>query len=171
MPDLDAPGVPALAGAISPGAARVPGSPEQGRGRRIRRAGEGGCGVVFWLAAGWLVLVAAAAIFAPLLPLPSPNAVDPFHRLSPIGTAGHVLGTDTLGRDVLSRLVFGARVSLTVGVSSALVGLLAGGALGMVAGFFRGWTEKVVMWAMDVVLSFPALVLLICVVAFVGHSL
>jgi peptide/nickel transport system permease protein len=126
---------------------------------------------VFWLAVGWLALVAAAAIFAPLLPLPSPNAVDPFHRLSPIGTSGHFLGTDTLGRDVLSRLAFGGRVSLTVGVGSALMGLLVGGALGMVAGFFRGPVEKLVMWAMDVILSFPALVLLICVVAFVGHSL
>lgn len=172
MPDLDTPpGGPALVDAISPGTAAVPGSPDQAAGRRIRRSGGGGYGVVFWIAAGWLVVVTAAAIFAPLLPLPSPNAVDPFHRLSPIGTPGHPLGTDTLGRDVLSRLAFGARVSLTVGVSSALVGLLVGGALGMVAGFFRGWAEKVVMWAMDVVLSFPALVLLICVVAFVGHSL
>jgi peptide/nickel transport system permease protein len=171
MPDLDAPpGVPALVDAVPPRAASVPGSSGQAAGRRIRRPRSGGFGVVFWLAVGWLALVAAAAIFAPLLPLPSPNAVDPFHRLSSIGT-GHFLGTDTLGRDVLSRLAFGGRVSLTVGVGSALMGLLVGGALGMVAGFFRGPVEKLVMWAMDVILSFPALVLLICVVAFVGHSL
>jgi peptide/nickel transport system permease protein len=172
MSDLGAPsGVPALVDAASPGAAPVHGAPDQAAGRRIRWPRGGGFGVVFWLALGWLVLVAAAAIFAPVLPIPSPNAIDAFHRLSPIGTPGHLLGTDTLGRDVLSRLAFGARVSLTIGISSALMGLLVGGALGMVAGYFRGWVEKGVMWAMDVVLSFPALVLLICVVAFVGHSL
>jgi peptide/nickel transport system permease protein len=138
---------------------------DAGNSRRV------GLGITFWIALAWLVLVALAALLAPVLPVPSPDAVDPFHRVSPIGTAGHLLGTDTLGRDVLSRLVFGARVSLTVGASSALLGLIVGGLLGMVAGYFRGWTEKIVMWAMDVLLSFPALVLLICVVAFVGHSL
>ena len=168
MPDLDAPpGVPALADDSSPGAAPFPVSSDEA----VRRPRQDWSGVVFWLAVGWVGLVAAAAIFAPLLPLPSPNAVDPFHRLSPIGTPGHLLGTDTLGRDVLSRLVFGGRVSLTVGVSSVLVGLLVGGVLGMVAGFFRGLAEKIVTWAMDVILSFPALILLICAVAFVGHSL
>jgi peptide/nickel transport system permease protein len=172
MPDLDAPpGIPTLANDQSPRAAPGSVSSHQAVRRRFHRLRRGRSGVVFWLAVGWLVLVAAAAIFAPLLPLPSANAVDPFHRLSPIGTPGHLLGTDTLGRDVLSRLAFGGRVSLTVGVSSVLMGLLVGGALGMVAGFFRGPVEKIVMWAMDVILSFPALILLICVVAFVGHSL
>jgi peptide/nickel transport system permease protein len=118
-----------------------------------------------------LVFATTVAIFASALPVPSPNAVDPFHRLSPVGTSGHLLGTDTLGRDVLSRLVFGARVSLTVGIGSALLGLLVGGLLGMTAGFLRGWLEGLIMWAMDVLLSFPALVLLISVVAYVGHSL
>jgi peptide/nickel transport system permease protein len=130
-----------------------------------------GYGIAFWLSATWLAIVVLSAIFAPLLPIPSPNELDAFNRLKPVGTAGHLLGTDTLGRDVLSRLIYGGRVSLTVGVVSVVVGLLVGGTIGMLAGYVRSWPERVIMWVMDVLLSFPALVLLIAIVAYVGHSL
>jgi len=128
-------------------------------------------GVLFWIAAGWLALVTLGAIFAPILPIQSPTLADPVNRLLTAGSSGHVLGTDSLGRDLLARIVYGGRVSLTVGVASVVVGLAAGGLLGMVAGYFRGLTERIIMWASDVLLSFPALVLLISVVAFAGHSL
>jgi peptide/nickel transport system permease protein len=116
-------------------------------------------------------VVVLGAVLAPVLPIRSPNALDAFNRLQAAGSPGHLLGTDTLGRDVLSRIVYGARVSLTVGASSVVVGLTVGGILGMIAGYLRGWTERVIMWAIDVILSFPALVLLISVVAYVGRSL
>ena len=130
-----------------------------------------GFGPVFWVATAWIVLVVLGAVFASVLPLKNPDALDPTHRLEAIGTSGHLLGTDTLGRDLLSRLVYGARVSLTVGAAAVAIGLAVGGFLGMLAGFRRGWIERVIVWASDVILSFPALVLLISVVAFAGHSL
>lgn len=143
-------------------------------GRREARATKrhsGQFGRVFWVAAGWIVLVAAAAVLAPVLPLADPAAVNPVNRLAGIGSPDHLLGTDALGRDMLSRLVYGARVSLFVAIVSALIGLIIGATLGTLAGFFRGVVESVTMWLMDVLLSFPALVLLICVVTFVGRNL
>lgn len=135
-------------------------------------AAEGGegYGVIFWISVAWIALVVFGAVFAGLLPL-QPNAIDPFQRLSPIGSPGHLLGTDELGRDMLARIIYGGRVSMTVGAASVAVGLIAGGIVGMVAGYRRGWLERVIMWLVDVLLSFPALVLLIAIVAFVGHSL
>jgi peptide/nickel transport system permease protein len=129
-----------------------------------------GYGVIFWVSVAWIVLMVFGAVFAGVLPL-QPDAIDPFNRLAPIGSPGHLLGTDELGRDMLARIVYGARVSLTVGAASVTVGLTVGGLVGMIAGFRRGWLERVIMWLVDVLLSFPALVLLIAIVAFVGHSL
>lgn len=129
-----------------------------------------GYGVVFWVSVWWIALMVFAAIFAGVLPL-NPTAIDPFHRLAPIGTPGHILGTDDLGRDMLARIVYGSRVSMTVGAASVAIGMVTGGVIGMVAGYRRGWAERVIMWFVDVLLSFPALVLLIAIVAFVGHSL
>jgi peptide/nickel transport system permease protein len=136
---------------------------------RVRRNAK--FGVVFWVSVTWLALIVFLAVFASLLPIPSPDALDPFRRLQGLGTNGHLLGTDDLGRDVLSRLVYGARVSLIVGAASFGFGLIVGGALGMVGGFVGGWLERLITWVMDVLLSFPALVLLIALVAYVGHSL
>lgn len=127
-------------------------------------------GVVFWASTAWIAAVVLTAVLAPVLPL-DPTTIDPVHRLLGAGSRGHVLGTDTLGRDLLARIVFGSRVSLVVGVSSVAIGLAAGTVVGMVAGYLRGWTERIVMWAVDVLLSFPALVLLISIVAFEGRSL
>lgn len=128
-------------------------------------------GVVFWLCVAWIGLVVFGAIFASVLPIPSPDALDPFKRLQPIGTPGHLLGTDDLGRDVLSRIIYGSRVSLIVGLTAFVVGIVVGGGLGMVAGQVGGRLEQLITWLMDVLLSFPALILLIALVAFAGHSL
>jgi peptide/nickel transport system permease protein len=127
-------------------------------------------GVSFWLAAGWLTVITLAAIFQPLLHLANPNLLD-------MGNQGagpsshHVLGTDSLGRDMLSRLVAGARISLTVGYGSTLLGMLCGGVIGLVAGYFRGRLEGVIVAAMDAVLAFPALVLVLAITTFVGHDI
>jgi len=126
--------------------------------------------VFFYLALSWLVLVVLCAIFANVLPIKDPNFQNIVLRLEPPGPGG-ILGADDLGRDVLARLVFGARVSLTVSLTAVLVGSIVGGTLGLTAGFFRGWYERLVMSAVDVLLAFPALVLLLALVAFVGQSL
>jgi peptide/nickel transport system permease protein len=136
-------------------------------GRRRR----GGRGVVFWLATGWLVFVVFVAITAPWLPIPDPSDQDLTNRLAPPFTEGHLLGTDGLGRDVLSRLAYGARVSLIISLAAVSIGTLLGGSVGMAIGYARGRVDAVVMWALNVVLAFPGLVLLLGLVAFVGQSL
>jgi peptide/nickel transport system permease protein len=133
--------------------------------RRTRRLGT-----LFWFAVGWLVLVFAAAALAGLLPLPSPTDMDMLERRAPI-SAMHWLGTDALGRDELARLIYGARISLTVGVCAPVIGLIIGGALGMLAGYFRGRFESLVVGSMDVLLAFPPLILALAVTAYLGQSL
>ena len=126
-------------------------------------------GNVFWLAAAWIALIVAAAALAELLPLPSPNEMDMlFRRMPP--DAQHWLGTDGFGRDMLSRLVFGARTSLTVGFVAPLIGLALGGAFGLLPGYFRGQFETLAMGGMDVLLAFPPLVLILAITAYLGQS-
>jgi peptide/nickel transport system permease protein len=133
--------------------------------RRTRRLGT-----LFWLAVGWTLLVLAAAALADVLPLPSPTDMDMLARRVPF-SAEHWLGTDTLGRDELSRLIHGARISLTVGLCAPVIGLVFGGALGMLAGYFRGRFETLVVGSMDVLLAFPPLILALAVTAYLGQSL
>ena len=83
----------------------------------------------------------------------------------------HWLGTDDLGRDVLSRLIYGTRISLTVGVSAVIVSLLTGGILGILAGYFQGWIDTLIMRLCDVLLSIPSILLAIAIVASFGSSL
>ena len=136
---------------------------------RARR--RGGRRVLVWLAAGWLAFVAVMAITASWLPLPSPDQQDLTNRLARPFTTGHILGTAGLGRDILSRLAFGARVSLTISLAAVSIGMVVGGSIGMVVGYVRGWADSLVMWAINVLLAFPGLVLLLGLVAFVGQSL
>jgi peptide/nickel transport system permease protein len=120
------------------------------------------------LVAGTLAGLAAAA---PLLPLPDPHATAPAARLLPAGTPGHLLGTDQLGRDLLARLVWGARTSLAVGAVAVLAAALAGSLLGLAAGYYRGWVEALLMRGVDVLLAFPYLLLALAIVAALGPGL
>jgi peptide/nickel transport system permease protein len=131
------------------------------RGRRL--------GPLFWAAIGWLVFVFAVAIFADVLPLPSPTDMDMLEKRAPF-SAEHWLGTDRLGRDELSRLIHGARISLVVGICAPVIGLVFGGALGMLAGYFRGRFESIVVGSMDVLLAFPPLILALAVTAYLGQT-
>ena len=127
-------------------------------------------GLTFWLSAAWLAVITLSALFYPLLHFANPNLPDLASQGAGPGP-DHVLGTDTLGRDMLSRLVAGARISLTVGYASTLVGMTGGAILGLAAGYFRGRLEGFIVAAMDAVLAFPALVLVLAVTAFVGHDI
>ncbi|NOJ38573.1 ABC transporter permease [Bradyrhizobium australiense] len=133
--------------------------------RKARRLG-----ILFWVAIGWMTLVFAVAVFAPVLPLPSPTDMDMLERRAPFSME-HWLGTDGFGRDELSRLIFGARISLVVGLCAPVIGLTIGGALGMLAGYFRGRFESVVVGSMDVLLAFPPLILALAVTAYLGQSI
>ncbi len=133
--------------------------------RRARRLGP-----LFWIAVGWMAIVFAVVILAPLLPLQSPFDMDMLERRAAF-SAEHWLGTDGLGRDELSRLIFGARISLTVGLCAPMIGLTLGGALGLLAGYFRGRFETLVVGSMDVLLAFPPLILALAVTAYLGQSI
>ena len=127
--------------------------------------------IFYYLALFWLALVVFAAVFADVLPLADPNFQKVRFRLSTPGQNGFILGADDIGRDILSRLAYGGRVSLIISITAVVIGSIFGGALGLTAGFFRGWYERIVMAIVDVLLAFPALVLLLALVAFVGQSL
>lgn len=126
-------------------------------------------GWFFWVCAGWLFLVIFGAVFASVLPLQSPTAQVDVPFLLP--SIHHWLGTDSLGRDLFSRVVYGARVSLVVGFGSITLGVLVGGFMGLVAGFLGGRTDNVLSALANIALAFPALVLLLAIVAFVGANL
>lgn len=116
-----------------------------------------------------LSLVILAAVFAPMVAPYSP--VDPTGVRFEMPSAEHLLGTDYLGRDVLSRVIYGARVSLSVAFPSVALALLLGGLLGIVAGFFGGWVDEVVMRILDMFFAFPVILLAITIVAVFGSSI
>ncbi len=116
-------------------------------------------GVGAWIALGWIVLVAGSALLAPILPLKDPQAQNVDLARQGIGKAGSILGGDSNGRDMLSRLAFGARSSLTVAVGSILLGLVIGGALGLIAGYYRGKIDTLISVLFDTMVSIPALVI------------
>ena len=136
--------------------------------RPVMRTGR--LGPLFWIAAAWLIFVFSVAALADLLPLVSPTDMDMLERRQPPSTT-HWFGTDGLGRDELARLIYGARISLTVGLCAPVIGITIGGAFGMLAGYFRGRFETLVVGGMDVLLAFPPLILALAVTAYLGQSL
>ena len=116
-----------------------------------------------------LVLVALAAIFADRL-----APYDPYKQIvrerKQAPSAPHYFGTDSLGRDVLSRVLYGGRISLRVGLFSVALGAMVGVPLGVLAGFFGGWLDGLVMRMMDVILAFPGLILLIWLATVLGQG-
>jgi peptide/nickel transport system permease protein len=132
-----------------------------GQTRRLR------LGWTFWFCIAWLAGLAIAAAAAGALPLSDPLATDIANRLIPPG-AKFWLGADQLGRDMLSRVVYGARVPLTVALGTTLIGAAFGLLLGLPAGYFRGGTETLLMGAADIGLAFPSIVLILLVVVYAG---
>lgn len=119
-----------------------------------------------------LVALVLAAIFAPWIAPNDPNSQNLLGRLKPPGTEArgflYLLGSDELGRDLLSRIIHGARVSLSVALLSVVLSGIVGTALGMAAGYLRGWTETMIMRLADIFLSIPAILLAIIMVAVLG---
>ena len=119
----------------------------------------------------WLAVLVLSAALADLLPLAAPDAQNVSGMLQPPGSADHPLGTDGLGRDLLSRIVYGSRISLMVALVAVAIGSVVGGLLGLCVGYLRGRLDSMVMGGVDVVLAFPGLVLLLTITAWVGSSL
>jgi len=151
---------------MAEGLVAAPGEAAAPRGRRSRalRVAFGGAGGV---GAAIVAVVTLAAVFAPWVAPYDPVALNPPARLHG-PSAENLLGTDQYGRDTLSRIVYGGRASLSVAGASTLFALLVGGALGVLAGFYRGWVDGLIMRVTDVLLSFPAILLAIALLAFLG---
>lgn len=126
-----------------------------------------------WMVVGLAIVavIAVLAILAPLLGLPDPDATDPARRLAAPGELGYPLGSDQLGRDLLSRLVWGGRISLIIGFVSAGLALVIGGALGLISGYFGGVVDNLVMRVVDTLMAFPYVLLAILLVAALGPGL
>jgi len=133
--------------------------------RRFARSGPAVAGAVV------LLLVVACVLAAPVLPLSDPDRTDILHRMARPLTPGHWLGTDELGRDLLSRVIWGTRLSLLVGVVAAALSSLIGSALGVVAAYYGRAVDTLVMRGVDMLMAFPYLLLALAIVAALGPSL
>src|SRR5262250_1465335 len=147
--------------------ASAPAEPAPSRARRTRALAVGG--------AAFVALLIAAALAAPLIAPADPIRQSLRGRLSVPTLEGadgkaHLLGTDHLGRDVFSRVIYGARVSLLVGFAAVVVGGLVGATLGLLAGFRGGWTDSMIMTLADAQLAFPFILLAIGIIAVLGPS-
>lgn len=133
-------------------------------------------GLRLWLSAGWLGLLCLVALFAPWIAPKDPLAQDLFlGRLPPFwmpgAEPGYWLGTDSLGRDVLSRIIHGARVALAVALIAGTITCLVGATLGLLAGFLRGWVDTVISRLIDIWMAFPPVLFSILLIAVLGPGL
>ncbi len=117
-----------------------------------------------------VVVFVVLALAAPILPMASPTATD-WGAIRQPPSAAHWLGTDEIGRDIFSRMIWGARASLMAGVVSVAIAVVIGVPLGLIAGYFGGWTDSVIARCTDALLAMPFLILAIALAAFLGPSL
>ncbi len=126
-------------------------------------------GPFFWFCVTWLTLLVLAAVFADLLPLKDPDQT--FAGTSREGPSGeHWFGNDNIGKDVMSRTIYGARRSLGVALSAQVIGFVVGGTIGLIAGYYRRRIEAVLTGGIDVLLAFPALILALILSIFLGQT-
>jgi peptide/nickel transport system permease protein len=125
------------------------------------------------LIAGLVMLGIAilAALLAPVLASQSPTAIDPLHPLAAPLSGGHLLGTDQYGRDLFSRILYGARIDLGIAFGATSVTLVGGTVIGLTAGYRGGWVDSLLMRLVDLFFAFPFLVLIIAIVAMLGPSI
>jgi len=124
-----------------------------------------------YLPGGLLIFIVLACFFAPLIfSMPSPNGGNLSQPDLPLFSPGHLLGTNGLGNDTLSRVLHGGQVSITVGLGATGIGLVVGSILGMTAGYFGGLIEATVMRILDTLLSFPSLILALAIADFLGPT-
>jgi peptide/nickel transport system permease protein len=135
------------------------------RGRQLARTLE------IAVPGGILILILAACFLLPLVyAIPSPTGGNPLNASLPFFSPGHLLGTDTVGNDTFSRLLYGGRADIEVGVGVTIIGLVVGGVLGAVAGYWGGVADAVIMRVLDVLIAFPALVIALAIAEGLGPS-
>lgn len=135
----------------------------------LHSLGKSRLGAGFWLSAAWVLFMLTVAVTAPLLPWQDPIRQD-YTALAEGSSWAHLLGTDHLGRDLLSRAVHGARVSFGIALTAPFIGMCFGLALGLCAGYFKGRVDTVVSVLVDTILAFPNIVLAIAVLFFMGAT-
>lgn len=140
------------------------------RSRRLRRSRAGRLNGRIAVASAMLVVVAILAVFAPIIAPFAPDATGVGTRLSG-PTGGHLLGTDQFGRDELSRMVFGARISLGVALGVTAFALVVGGPIGMLIGYRGGWFDSVVSRVIEVAFAFPSILLALVLTTILGPGL
>lgn len=133
-------------------------------------------GLRLWLSGSWLTLLFFAALFAPLIAPKDPLMQDLFlGRMPPFwesGTQpGFWLGTDSLGRDVLSRILYGARLTLIVAFFAGIITCIVGATLGLIAGYYRGWADRIISRFVDIWMAFPPVLFAILLIAVLGPGL
>jgi len=133
--------------------------------RRLRRD------KVTLVCAGILLLMLAAIVFAPLIAPHSPYQASMLRRLKPIGFPGYPLGTDELGRDMLTRLIYGGRLSWYLGITPVAIAFVVGGLLGVIAGFAGGWLNMLIMRVTDVFYAFPSVLLAVAISGALGAGI
>lgn len=139
--------------------------------RRKKNLSKKKINAYIWAGATLLAVLLVFLLVTPLLVELDPTTVHPSQRLSPIGTPGHILGTDHLGRDMLSRIVYGGRTTLISGVATALIAAVCGTAYGMFSAMSSKTVDIIAMRLIDLLQSFPSILLAILVVAFAGPGL
>jgi len=124
-----------------------------------------GLGFTAWFSIVWLTLLMLVSVFAGLLPIHNPDTAVDVPRLGPFQTSNAILGTDANGRDLLARAIYGARISMLIATAAVLIGLILGGLLGLIAGYFRNWIGNTLAGFFDILLAIPQLVLALAMVA------
>ena len=128
-------------------------------------------GLVFWMSVGWVFIITFCAIFAEMLPFQDPLKPDLSNTFGPMFSNGHILGTDPIGRDMLSRIVNGAQISLKIAYSAPVISLVLGLTFGICAGYFRGKIDGLIGIGVDSILAFPNIIAIIAILFFLGPTL
>ena len=137
----------------------------------LRRLSRANSMIAIYLSCAWLILMVLVACLAPLLTPYDYTGIDLGARLVAPGQAGHILGTDHLGRDVLSRLIMSVRLTMLVAALGTIIGAAAGSFLGMAAAHFRGWVDDLIMVFVDFQAAMPFMIIALAVLAFMGNNL
>ena len=126
---------------------------------------------IAWISGGLLTIILMSAIFAPIILSTDPYRGSMLNRLNPVLSNGHILGTDELGRDMLTRLIYGGRISILLGMAPVILSFIIGSCIGLIAGFMGGKINMLIMRTMDVFYAFPSVLLAVAISGALGPGI